>query len=330
MKSMKILVTGGAGFIGSHLVDRLIKEGHRVVVVDNLSTGKKENLNPRAKFYKADICGSKISQIFKKEKPQIVFHYAAQIDVRKSVEDPIEDAKINILGSLNIIQSFCHLSSVISHKSSVIGHKSLVKFIFASTGGAIYGDADIVPTPESYPEYPLSPYGIEKLIVDKYLNYYYKTFNLPYISLRLGNIYGPRQNSKGEAGVIAIFSDKMLAGGQPIINGSGDQTRDFVYVDDVVEASTLAFKKNKVGVFNIGTAKETDVNTIFKKLKELTGSNCKIVHGSAMPGEQKRSCLDYKKAAKELGWQPKYSLEKGLKETTNWFTRQNLKKFRRV
>ena len=310
---MKILITGGAGFIGSHLQDRLIKEGHRVVVVDNLSTGRKENLNPKAKFYKADICGSKISQIFKKEKPEIVFHFAAQINVRKSVEDPIEDAKINILGSLNIIQSFCHLSSVISHKS---------KIIFASTGGAIYGDADIVPTPESYPEYPLSPYGIEKLIVDKYLNYYYKTFNLPYISLRLGNIYGPRQNSKGEAGVIAIFSDKMLAGGQPIINGSGNQTRDFVYVDDVVEASTLAFKKNKVGVFNIGTAKETDVNTIFKKLKELTGSNCKIVHGSAMPGEQKRSCLDFKKAKRELKWSPKYDLENGLKKTIDWFLRQ--------
>ena len=310
---MKILITGGAGFIGSHLQDRLIKEGHRVVIVDNLSTGKKENLNPRAKFYKADICGSKISQIFKKEKPEIVFHFAAQINVRKSVEDPIEDAKINILGSLNIIQSFCHLSSVISHKS---------KIIFASTGGAIYGDADIVPTPESYPEYPLSPYGIEKLIVDKYLNYYYKTFNLPYISLRLGNIYGPRQNSKGEAGVIAIFSDKMLAGGQPIINGSGNQTRDFVYVDDVVEASTLALKENKVGVFNIGTAKETDVNTIFKKLKELTGSNCKIVHGSAMPGEQKRSCLDFKKAKRELKWSPKYDLENGLKKTIDWFLRQ--------
>ena len=310
---MKTLVTGGAGFIGSHLTDRLIKEGHKVAVIDNLSTGKKENLNPKAKFYKIDIRSPKVKDIFKKEKPQIVFHYAAQINVRKSVEDPIEDAKINILGSLNIIQSFCHLSSVISHKS---------KIIFASTGGAIYGDADIVPTPESYPEYPLSPYGIEKLIVDKYLNYYYKTFNLPYISLRLGNIYGPRQNSKGEAGVIAIFSDKMLAGGQPIINGSGNQTRDFVYVDDVVEASTLAFKKNKVGVFNIGTAKETDVNTIFKKLKELTGSNCKIVHGSAMPGEQKRSCLDFKKAKRELKWSPKYDLENGLKKTIDWFLRQ--------
>jgi len=310
---MKILITGGAGFIGSHLQDRLIKEGHRVVVVYNLSTGRKENLNPKAKFYKADICGSKISQIFKKEKPEIVFHFAAQIDLRKSVEDPIEDAKINILGSLNVIQSFCHLSSVISHKS---------KIIFASTGGAIYGDAGIIPTPENYPEFPLSPYGIEKLIVDKYLNYYHKVFNLPYVSLRLGNIYGPRQNSKGEAGVIAIFSDKMLAGGQPIINGSGNQTRDFVYVDDVVEASTLALKENKVGVFNIGTAKETDVNTIFKKLKELTGSNCKIVHGSAMPGEQKRSCLDFKKAKRELKWSPKYDLENGLKKTIDWFLRQ--------
>ena len=307
---MKILITGGAGFIGSHLQDRLIKEGHRVVIVDNLSTGKKENLNPRAKFYKADICGSKISQIFKKEKPEIVFHFAAQINVRKSVEDPIEDAKINILGSLNIIQSFCHLSSVISHKS---------KIIFASTGGAIYGDADIVPTPESYPEYPLSPYGIEKLIVDKYLNYYHKVFGLPYVSLRLANVYGPRQNSKGEAGVVAIFIDKMLEGGRPIINGSGTQTRDFVYVNDVVEANILGLKKNKVGIFNIGTARETDVNTIFEKLKKLTGSSCKEIHAPEKPGEQKRSCLDFSKAKKEIGWQPKYDLNKGLKETVKWF-----------
>jgi len=305
-----ILVTGGAGFIGSHLTDRLLKEGHKVVVIDNLATGKKENLNSKAKFYKIDICSPKINQIFKKEKPQIVFHYAAQIDVRKSAEDPIGDAKINILGSLNILEN-CQKYKV-------------KKLIFASTGGAIYGEANIIPTPEDYPEYPLSPYGIEKLTIDKYLNYYYQVFSLPYVSLRLANIYGPRQNSKGEAGVVAIFLDKMLNGEQPVINGNGKQTRDFVYVDDVVEANILAMKKNKVGIFNISTAKETNINTIFRKIKELITSKCKEIHGPAKEGEQKRSCLDFSKAKQELGWKPKYSLEEGLKKTVEWFKEYEL------
>jgi len=302
---MKCLVTGGAGFIGSHLVDKLIKEGHKVVVIDNLSTGRKENLNPKAKFYKIDICSYRISQIFKKEKPEVVFHYAAQIDVRKSVKDPVEDAKINILGTLNILEN-CKKYNI-------------RKVIFASTGGAIYGDADIVPTPETYPELPLSPYGIAKLTIEKHLSYYYKVFGLPYVSLRLANVYGPRQNSKGEAGVVAIFCDKMLSKKQPIINGDGKQTRDFVFVDDVVEANISALKKDKVGIFNIGTARETDVNTLFKKLRELTDSKCAKIHGPTLPGEQKRSCLDYSEAKRELGWQPKYSLDEGLRKTVEWF-----------
>jgi len=314
---MKILVTGGAGFVGSHLVDRLIKENHKVVVIDNLSTGRKINLNKKAKFYKIDICSPRISEIFKKERPQIIFHYAAQIDVRKSVENPIEDAKINILGSLNIIQNFISINQPNQPKSVS------KKFIFASTGGAIYGDADVIPTPENYPAKPLTPYGITKLSIEKYLDYYYKIFGLPFISLRLANVYGPRQNSKGEAGVVAIFIDKMLTDKQPIINGSGQQTRDFVYVSDVIEVNILAMKKNKVGVFNIGTAKETDINTIFRKLKKMTNSKCRKVHGLAKFAEQKRSCLDFQKAKKELGWKPKYSLEKGLETTINWF-RQNL------
>ena len=311
---MKFLVTGGAGFIGSHLVDRLIKGGHKVVVIDNLSTGKKENLNPKAKFYKIDICSYRISQIFKKEKPEVVFHYAAQIDVRKSVENPVEDAKINILGSLNLLEN-CRKCEV-------------KKFIFASTGGAIYGDTEIVPTSENYPEFPLSPYGIEKLVIEKYLNYYHKTFGLPYIALRLANVYGPRQNSKGEAGVVAIFCDKMLSKKQPMINGDGKQTRDFVFIDDVVEANILALKKNKIGIFNIGTAEETDVNTIFKKLKNLAGSKCKKIYGPTLPGEQKRSCLDYSKAKKELSWQLKYSLDEGLNKTIKWF--RNKSSFRKI
>jgi len=306
---MKILITGGAGFIGSHLVDRLIKQNHKVVVVDNLSTGKKKNLNPKAKFYKIDIRSPKVSQIFERERPKIVFHFAAQIDLRKSIEDPIRDAKINILGSLNLLEN-CKRFGV-------------KRFIFASTGGAIYGDAHIIPTPEDYPEFPLSPYGIEKLAIDKYLNYYHKVFGLPFISLRLANVYGPRQNSKGEAGVVAIFCDKMLEGKQPIINGNGKQTRDFVYVDDVVEASILAMKSKKSGIYNIGTGKETDINTIFRKLKKLTASNCKKVHGPAKPGEQKRSCLDYSKAKRELGWRPEYSVERGLEEVVRWFQKHS-------
>jgi len=304
-KAKKILVTGGAGFIGSHLVDKLV-ENNKVIIIDNLSTGKKENLNPKAKFYKLDICSSKISSVFKKEKPDVLFHLAAQIDVRKSVNDPIADSKINILGSLNVIQEF--------FKTNKKG-----KVIFTSTGGAIYGDAIVVPTSENYPENPLSPYGIAKLTIDKYLNYYYKVFGFQYVSLRLANIYGPKQNSKGEAGVIAIFIDKMLNKEHPIINSDGKQTRDFVYVDDVINANILALRKKKIGVFNIGTSKETNINTVFRKIKKLTSSNCKEIHIREKSGEQKRSCLDFSKSKRELEWKPKYDLDKGLKETVEWF-----------
>lgn len=302
---MKIIVTGGCGFIGSHLVDRLMKENYRVIVVDNLSTGRKENLNPKAKFYKINIGNFKITEIFKKERPEIVFHYAAQIDVRKSVRDPISDAKINVLGSVNLLEN-CQKFGV-------------KKIIFASTGGAIYGEANILPTPEIYCELPLSPYGISKLTVEKYLDYYFKFFGLPFVSLRLANVYGPRQNSKGEAGVVAIFCDKMLSKKKALINGNGKQTRDFIFVGDVVEANILALNKNKVGIYNIGTAKETNINTIFKKLNKLTNSKYKEIHGPTRLGEQKRSCLDFTKARKELGWKPKTDLDRGLKITKNWF-----------
>ncbi|HOL90509.1 MAG TPA: GDP-mannose 4,6-dehydratase [Candidatus Pacearchaeota archaeon] len=311
---MRILITGGAGFIGSHLADRLIKNGDKVILIDNLSTGKKENINPKAKFYKIDIQSPKISNILKKEKPEILFHLAAQIDVRKSVEDPIKDAKINILGSLNVIKNFYQESLKNTKKP---------KIIFSSTGGAIYGDAKIIPTPETYPEFPLSPYGVCKLTIEKYLNYYWKVFNIPYVALRYANVYGPRQNSKGESGVVSIFIDKLFSGENPIINGSGKQTRDFVFIEDIIEANILAMKKNKVGVYNIGTGKETDINTIFQKLKKITNSNLKAVHCLEKKGEQKRSCLDYKKAQKELSWKPKYNLDEGLIKTVEWFKKVN-------
>lgn len=299
----KILVTGGAGFIGSHLVDKLIEQGANLIVIDNLSTGKRENLNPKAKFYKIDIRSLKISQIFKKEKPEVVFHYAAQIDVRKSTEKPIESASINILGILNILEN-----------CKKFGTK---KIVFASSGGAIYGDAKIIPTSENYPSFPLSPYGIEKLISEHYLDFYEKNYDLKYITLRYANIYGPRQNSKGEAGVVAIFVNKLLNNEIPTINGNGEQTRDYVFVDDAVKAAILAFKSSKLDslIFNIGTGKETSVNELYKLIIRETGKNVSANYGPANPGEQKRSCLDYSKIKKELNWQPKYNLERGLEET---------------
>ena len=307
---MKVLVTGGAGFIGSHLVDRLIEEKHQVIVIDNLSTGKRENINPKAKFYKCDIYSCKAAEIIKKEQPNIIFHLAAQINLRQSVKDPINDAKTNILGALNIILSFIETNKKRLNKC---------KFIFSSTGGAIYGDAKIIPTPETYKPHPLSPYGINKLTVENYLYYFYQVFGLKYVSLRYANVYGPRQNPQGEAGVIAIFIDKMLKGERPFIFGNGKQTRDFVYVKDVVEANILAMKSKKIGVYNIGTGKETDINTLFKCLSKSTKTSFKPRYRPLPLGEQKRSCLDYSRAKQELKWTPKFPLKLGLRETIDWF-----------
>lgn len=302
---MKILVTGGAGFIGSHLVDRLVKLKYRVVVIDDLSSGKKENINSKAKFYKIDICQKKVSEIFRKEKIGIVFHLAAQKNLRKSVDDPVYDAQINILGSLNLLEN------CVKYK--------VKKFIFASTGGAIYGEAIKIPTPETYSAQPTSPYGITKLSIDYYLYFYHLVHGLKYISLRLANVYGTRQDPEGEAGVVAIFIDRILKNRQPVINGDGKQTRDYVYVDDVVKASILALKKNRVGYYNIGTEKETSVNQLFKKIVRISDQKIKEVHGPAKLGEQQRSCLDCQKAKKELSWQPKIDLNQGLRLTYQWF-----------
>src|SRR4030067_654229 len=250
---MNILITGGAGFIGSNAADRFIREGHQVIVVDNLTTGKLKNLNPKAKFYKIDIKNREgLEGIFKENKIDIINHHAAQMDVRKSVDDPIYDADVNILGSLNLLQL------AVKHK--------IKKFIFASTGGAVYGEQDYFPADEKHPQNPLSPYGISKLSLEKYLYFYKITYNLDYTILRYANVYGPRQDPHGEAGVVAIFIQKMLNKEQPIINGNGEQTRDFVYVGDVVEANILAMENNPEldsgtdNIFNIGTSIETSVS----------------------------------------------------------------------
>lgn len=305
---MKILITGGAGFIGSHIQDAYIKKGLKVIVVDNLSTGDKKNLNPKAKFYKADITSPQIRSIIKKEKPDIVNHCAAQIDVRKSVADPVWDAKVNILGIINLLEAALEAK--------------VKKFIFASSGGAIYGDTNVIPTPETHLAKPASPYGIGKLASEKYLHYYNLQYGLEYVSLRYANIYGPRQNSKGEAGVVAIFTDKVLAGKQPIINGNGKQTRDYVYVDDVAKANLLALKA-KTGIYNISTGIETDVNHIFDKIIKSAGAKIKIKFGPAKPGEQKRSCLDWGLARKTMGWTPKVNVNEGIERTVEWFRKMN-------
>jgi len=304
----KILVTGGAGFIGGHLVDRLIKQGHQVIVVDNLSTGKRENLNPKAKFYKTDICSPKISQIFQKEKLQIVFHYAAQVDVRKSVRDPVSDAKINILGTLNILNN-CKKSKV-------------KKFIFASTVG-VYGEPKTLPVKENHPLNPLAPYPISKLAIEKYLNFY-QTQGLDFVSLRCSNIYGPRQPTEiGEGGVIAIFINKILKGERPIIFGPGLQTRDFLYIDDAVETAILALKAKSGSIYNVGTNKEITINNLLKLIAKILKKNVKPIFQPLRQGEIIKSRIDFSKIKKELGWQPSHTLEEGLDETIKWFRNES-------
>lgn len=304
---MKILATGGAGFIGSHVVDKLVEKGHRVFVLDNLSTGKRENINAQAEFIEADITDfAKIEKVFAENKFDVVFHLAAQIDVRKSVADPVFDAETNILGSVNLIE--------LSRKYDI------KKFIFSSTGGAIYGDTQNRPTPEDCPEWPLSPYGIAKLSADKFLHYYHEVHGLKYISLRYGNVYGPRQNPHGEAGVVAIFLNKMLEGVQPVIFGDGAQTRDYVFADDVARANLLALENfEKVGIYNVGTGIETSVNDLFRKINGHFKGKFQEIHGPAKLGEQKTSCLSCAKIEKDFGWKPEISFEEGIKMTFDWF-----------
>lgn len=302
---MRVLLTGGAGFIGSHVSDMLINNGHEVIVIDNLSSGKEENLNSKAVLYKEDIRDSVIKGIMERERPEAVIHHAAQVSVRDSVEDPLYDMDVNIGGTLNLLEN--------SVKNGV------KKFIFASTGGAIYGEQSCFPADENHPTKPLSPYGITKLTCEKYLYYYHETYGLNYVSLRYSNVYGPRQDPYGEAGVVAIFSQKMLAGDQPIINGSGEQTRDYVFVEDVARANALTLEGDVIGEFNIGTGIETTVNGLFREIKTLAESEVKSVYRKAKKGEQFRSVLDWSKAKRGLGWNPEVSLKEGLKQTLAFF-----------
>ncbi len=302
---MKICVTGGAGFIGSHLADKFIELGHQVVIIDNLSSGMLENINKEAKFIEIDINSDKIDSIFREEKFDIICHQAAQMNVRFSVDDPRNDAMNNIVGSLNLYEA-------------AKNHK-VKKVIFASSGGTIYGEQYVFPADESQPTNPCSPYGIAKLANEKYLYYYSQSYGIATTMLRYGNVYGPRQNPKGEAGVVAIFIGKMLSGEQPVINGDGLITRDYVFIDDVVSANVKSLDDKVEGIFNVGTGIETNVNYIFNKLKELTGASCEEFHGPAKIGEQRRSVISPQKLYEICGWKPSVDFDEGLRLTVEYY-----------
>ena len=305
---MNILVTGGAGFIGSNVVDAYIDVGHNVVIADNMSKGIRKYVNPKAEFCNIDIRDENISEIFKKYGIEILNHHAAQIDLRKSISDPKLDADINVLGSINLLEAALK--------------NNIKKVIFPSSGGSIYGEHEYFPADENHRIAPFSPYGINKLMMEYYLHYYNYVYGLDYVVLRYANAYGPRQGSLGESGVVSIFANKLIAKENPVINGDGEQTRDYVYVKDVARANVLALKAKSTSFYNISTSVETSVNHIYDKMNEYAGTNFKRIHGPAKIGEQKRSVLSSEKIYKELGWKPKVSVDEGLKLTFEYFKKQ--------
>jgi UDP-glucose 4-epimerase len=302
---VKILVTGGAGFIASHISDAYIAAGHEVVIVDDLSSGKRTNLPAAAKFYHADIRTPEAREIIRNERPQVLSHHAAQMDVRRSVADPAFDATVNVLGMINMLEG-----------AREVG---VEKVLFASSGGATYGEQSEFPAPETHPHDPLSPYGITKATGEHYLFFYHAVYGMPYVALRYANVYGPRQDPHGEAGVVAIFTERLLANQPPTINGDGKQTRDYVFVGDVVRANLAALERPYVGSVNIGTGIETDVSTLYTHLRVLTGSPHPAQHGPAKAGEQRRSVIAITRAADVLGWKPEIPLEEGLRRTVEFF-----------
>jgi len=302
---MRILITGGAGFIGSHVADACVARGHEVMVIDNLSSGKQGHVPSAARFVLCDVTSDTAVEAVRTFRPEIINHHAAQINVRASVADPQFDAQVNILGSIRLLEA--------------ARQNRVRKFLFASSGGAGYGEQEQFPAEEGHPIRPVSPYGAAKMSVELYLHYYRVQYGLDYTALRYSNVYGPRQDPHGEAGVVAIFASLLLRGQTAVVNGDGEQTRDFVYVGDVVRANVAALERGDGISVNIGTGVETSVNTVFRILRDLAGSRQEEIHGPAMPGEQRRSCLENRMASYELGWYPETSLEEGLARTLDFF-----------
>jgi len=302
---MKVLVTGGAGFIGSHVVDAVVAAGHDVLVVDDLSTGRRENLNPKARFHQLDIVDPKVVELIRDERPAVLNLHAAQMDVRRSVSDPLFDARVNILGTVNLLEA--------ARKANVR------RVMFVSSGGAAYGEQEAFPAPETHPTNPVSPYGVSKRAGELYAFFYQAEYHIPFVALRYANVYGPRQDPHGEAGVVAIFAGKMLRGEPVTVNGDGKQTRDYVFVGDVVQANLAALEREPCGAVNIGTGVETDVNRLAQLMLEASASGSELRHGPAKAGEQRRSVIDHAKAAERLGWRPSVPLAEGLRRTVEWF-----------
>ncbi len=302
---MRILLTGGAGFIGSHLADRLLEQGHEVAVVDDLSTGKRGNVPVGAEFYETDV-RTGCTRVFEEFAPEALCHHAAQMDVRRSVSEPDFDAEVNVLGTVRLFEN--------------CAKHGVGKIVFASTGGAVYGEQEAFPATEDHPQYPVSPYGVSKLAGERYLHFYHIQYGIPYAALRYANVYGPRQDPHGEAGVVAIFCSNLAAGVPSTINGTGEQSRDYVFVEDVARANVLALEDDPPpGAYNIGTGIETSVNRLYELLQDTSGKDLPPDHGPGKPGEQLRSCVDHSKAARLLGWHPEVSLADGLGETLRFF-----------
>lgn len=309
----KVLITGGAGFIGSHVADRFLAEGWEVHVLDNLYNGKRENVPAEASFHELDIRDAAVADLVRKLKPEVLVHLAAQMDVRKSVADPAFDAQVNVLGSLNLLEA-------------VREHSPATRVVFSSTGGAVYGDFTEPPNVETYAKNPESPYAISKLAVENYLAYYGRVHGLEYAVMRFANVYGPRQDPHGEAGVVAIFCNRILAEKPMTIFGDGLQTRDYVFVGDVVDATyrgaTARLPKMHLldtRAYNVGTGVPTDVLRLANVLMASAGTSTPVEHAPERPGEQRTSYLDVTKAARELGWKPAVSLEDGLAKSFAWF-----------
>lgn len=304
---MRIVVTGGAGFIGSHIVDMLVELKHEVLVIDDLSSGRKAQVSASAKLFVGDVRTPEVVKSVVEFNPDVIIHAAAQMSVRRSMEDPRFDVAVNVGGIVNLLDGVCELKPY---------------FLFISTGGAIYGEQEEFPAGESHPKRPNSVYGLSKYVSEQYLDLWHREFGLKYSVLRLGNVYGPRQNPHGEAGVVAIFCQNLIGNKEPTINGSGEQTRDFIYVGDVVNAVKCCITQRVEGTFNIGTGHETSVNTIYKELVTLLGRDKSASYGPAKLGEQMRSCISSELAKRSLGWRADMGLNQGLASTLEWFQKQ--------
>jgi UDP-glucose 4-epimerase len=301
----KVCVTGGAGFIGSHLCDALMAAGHQVTILDDLSSGRKENVPAGVDLRVLDVRSEAAAAVLEKERFDVLFHLAAQMDVRRSVENPVFDAEVNLVGLLNLLEAARRAETR--------------QVVLASTGGAIYGDQDRYPADEDHAAQPLSPYGVAKLASERYLYFYHRQYGLDATCLRFANVYGPRQNPHGEAGVVAIFLHRLLRGEQPVINGDGLQTRDYVWVGDVVEANLAALGRPGFATYNVGTGVETDVNTLFELIHRALALGPPAVHGPAKAGEQARSSIDSARLERELGVRVGTSLQEGIARTADWF-----------